>query len=220
MSNASSDGNPGTTNHVKLLDTTCGPESMGLFTLGWLVLLFALMNLRMFPMGSMLLLTVFFSGFGFIMVAYIGWKKNEMFFVWGFTLVAVFVWAFSTMVLLAQFGVKAVSGNELGWFFVIFSAFIVLMGIIATHSPSLLMPLDMFSAALLFFIGGLHSFMPTQTILQDIFGWFGLIVAGLLLYTGFAITINTVHGKARLPMLIKKHKAAAPPTKSGPANGS
>jgi len=202
------------------MDTTCGPESMGLFTLGWLVLLFALMNLKMFPMGSMLLMTVFFSGFGFILVAYMGWKKNEMFFVWGFVLVAVFVWTFSTIVMFAQLGLKPVSGIELGWFFVIFSGFIVLMGIIATHSPSLLMPLDMFSAALLFFIGGLHSFMPEQQILQDIFGWFGLIVAGLLLYTGFAITINTVHGKARLPMLIKKPKVASPPVKTGPANGS
>jgi succinate-acetate transporter protein len=219
MSDAPIDGKLRMTEPIKIVDCTAAPESMGMFLLGWIVLLFALMNLKMFAMGTMLIMTVFFTGFGFLLVAWMGWKKGEIFFLWAFMPVAVFTWTFSIFMLLAQLGLKGITGSEMGWFFVIFALFVVLYGIITLHAPSRLFPLLMFTAALLFFVGGLHSFMPTQTILQDFFGVFGLFVGSLAVYIGFAITINTVHGKMTMPMFLKK---AAKPTiateKKGPAN--
>ena len=137
---------------VRLVDVTASPDALGSMLLGWVTVLLALSALGFYPMGGMVLLTVFFSGFGFLLVAYIGWKRGEAFTLFAFGAVAVFVWSFSGFSLAPGTGiVPPPTGAEVGAFLVVFSTFVAIFALITMKMPCRLLSVTIFAAALLFF---------------------------------------------------------------------
>ncbi|NLT36691.1 MAG: acetate uptake transporter [Methanomassiliicoccus sp.] len=188
--------------NVRLVDTTASPDALGSMLLGWVTVLLALTAFNVVPMGGMVLLTVFFSGFGFLFVSFIGYRRGEMFTLFAFGAIAVFVWAFSSFSLLPGTGIiPAPTASEVAAFLMVFASFVGVLGFITLKMPCRLLSITIFSASLLFFMVGLHAVLGGDT-LQLVWGIWGMFVGVLALYTGCAITLNTVYGKMALPLMM------------------
>lgn len=187
---------------VRVVDATASPDALGSMLLGWVTVLLALTAFKVIPLGGMVLSTVFFSGFGFFLVAYIGFRRGEMFTLFTFGAIAIFVWSFAGFSILPGMGiVPAPTPNEVAAFLMVFSAFIAVLGIITLKMPCRLLTITIFSASLLFFLVGLHAVVGGETLML-IWGIWGMFVGVLALYTGCAITLNTVYGKMIAPLML------------------
>ncbi|MBI0584635.1 MAG: acetate uptake transporter [Methanomassiliicoccus sp.] len=187
---------------VRLVDATASPDALGSMLLGWVTVLLALTAFGVVPMGGMVLLTVFFSGFGFLLVSYIGYKRGEMFTLFAFGAIAVFVWSFSSFSLLPGTGIIGPpSANEVAAFLFVFASFVAVLGIITLKMPCRLLTITILSASLLFFMVGLHALIGGEAMMT-IWGVWGMFVGILALYTGCAITLNSVYGKMVAPLML------------------
>jgi succinate-acetate transporter protein len=187
---------------VRLVDATASPDALGSMLLGWVTVLLALTAFEVVPLGGMVLSTVFFSGFGFFLVAYIGYKRGEMFTLFAFGAIAVFVWSFAGFSILPGAGIVAApTPNEVAAFLMVFSVFIAVLGLITLKMPCRLLTITIFSASLLFFLVGLHAVLGGSTLLL-IWGVWGMFVGALALYTGCAITLNNVYGRMVAPLML------------------
>lgn len=192
---------------VKLVDCTCNPGALGLMLLGWIVVLFAFAHLGFYPMSTMVLVTVFFTGFGFLLCTYIGFKRGELFLFYVFGPVSVFTLGFPMMNFLAKAGIMpAPTPDEIGFFFCIFALWIVALAFVTLRTPVRSETIAFFMAGILFFIGGLIPITGEKELLDPVFGVLGLATGLLLIYIGYAIAYNFVSGKQVLPLMIRPVK--------------
>jgi hypothetical protein len=171
--------------------------------LGWVTILLALSALNVYPVGGMVLATIFFSGFGFMLVAYIGYKRGEPFTLFAFGAIAVFVWSFSGFHILPAMGLTAATtANEVAAFMIVFALFIAVLAVITMKMPCRLLTITIFSAAILFLMVGIQAATGDANLLT-MFGLWGMFVGILALYLGSAITLNTVYGRMVVPLMMK-----------------
>lgn len=192
---------------VKIVDYTCNPGALGMMLLGWIVVLFALAHLEVFPLSTMTLVTMFFTGFGFLMCSYIGFKRGELFLFYVFGSVSVFTFGFPMMTFLAKAGIMpAPTPDEIGYFFIIFALWIVALAFVTLRTPVRSESIAFFLAGILFFIGGVIPITGEAELLNPVFGVLGMITGPLMMYIGYAMAYNFVAGKQVLPLMIRPVK--------------
>lgn len=188
---------------VRIVETTAGPEALGALLLGWLAVLLSLSSLQIYPLGGMVLAMVFFSGFGFILVAYMGWKRGELFTFFAFGAIGVFAWAFSALMTMPRVGLSDMpTANELGTFMLMFAIIVASLGAITLKHPCRLLTITIFFASVMFLLVGLQILTGSE-FLATVSGWWGLLVGAMAIYLGCAITLNTTYGKMVAPIMIK-----------------
>jgi succinate-acetate transporter protein len=193
---------------VRIVEATASPEALGATLLGWLAVLLSLSSLKVYPLGGMVLAMVFFAGFGFMLVAYMGWKRGELFTLFAFGAIGVFAWAFSALMVMPRMGLSDVpTVNELSAFMIMFAIIVAALGVITLRHPCRLLTITIFFASILFLLVGLQIFIGNDA-LGSLSGWWGLLVGAMAIYLGCAITLNTTFGKMVAPLLIKMPKEA------------
>jgi uncharacterized protein len=193
---------------VRIVDSTASPEALGAMLLGWLAILLSLSSLKVYPLGGMVLAMVFFAGFGFMLVAYMGWKRGELFTLFAFGAIGVFSWAFSALMIMPRMGLSnAPTVNELCVFMIMFAIIVAALGVITLRHPCWLLTITIFFASVLFLLVGLQIFTGNES-LASLSGWWGLLVGAMAIYLGCAITLNATYGKMVAPLLTKMPKQA------------
>ncbi len=188
---------------VRIVEATASPEALGATLLGWLAVLLSLSSLKVYPLGGMVLAMVFFAGFGFMLVAYMGWKRGELFTLFAFGAIGVFAWAFSALMLMPRIGLSDMpTANELGAFMIMFAIIVFALGVITLRHPCRLLTITIFFASVMFLLVGLQIVTGNEA-LGSISGWWGLLVGAMAIYLGCAITLNTTYGKMVAPLMIK-----------------
>ena len=153
-------------------------------------------------MGGMVLSTIFFSGFGFMLVAFAGFKRGELFSLFAFGAIAIFVWSFAGFNLMPALGLAAApTPNEIAGFMIVFATFIGILSVITLKMPCRLLTYTILSAAILFFIVGIQMYTGNAD-LMTVWGVWGMVVGIMSLYLGCAITLNTVYGRMVAPLMM------------------
>lgn len=191
---------------VRIVETTASPEALGATLLGWLAVLLSLSSLQVYPLGGMVLAMVFFAGFGFILVAYMGWKRGELFTLFAFGAIGVFAWAFSALMTMPRMGLSDMpTVNELGAFMIMFAIIVAALGVITLKHPCRLLTITIFFASVMFLLVGLQIITGSETM-GIISGCWGLLVGVMAIYLGCAITLNTTYGKMVAPIMNRMPK--------------
>ncbi len=174
--------------------------------LGWLAILLSLSILKVYALSGMVLSMVFFAGFGFFLVAYMGWKRGALFTLFAFGAIAIFCWSFAALMIMPALGMAAPpTVSELAALLITFGLLVGVLALITMKMPARLLPLTIFFASILFVLVGLEIYTGNET-LASIAGWWGLLVGVMAMYLGSAITLNETHGKMVAPLLLCKPK--------------
>jgi succinate-acetate transporter protein len=190
-------------------DMTASPEALGAMLLGWLAILLSLSTLKIYALSGMVLATIFFAGFGFLLVAYMGWKKGSLFTLFAFGAIAVFAWSFASLMIMPRMGLsEPPTVNELASFMIVFASLVGVLAIITLKMPCRLLSITIFFASILFFLVGLQIYSGNET-LGTVAGWWGLFVGVLAMYLGSAITLNDAYGRMVVPLMICMPKTSS-----------
>ena len=191
---------------VVVKDTTASPEALGAMLLGWLAILLSLSSLKVYELSGMVLSMVFFAGFGFILVAYMGWKKGSLFTLFAFGAIAIFAWSFASIMIMPRVGLsEPPTVNELASFMIIFASLVGVLSLITLKMPCRLLTITIFFASILFFLVGLNIYTGNET-LALVSGWWGMFVGVLAMYLGSAITLNDAYGRMVAPLMVRMPK--------------
>lgn len=193
---------------VMIKDMTASPEALGAMLLGWLAILLSLSTLEVYPLSGMVLATIFFAGFGFLIVAYMGWKKGSLFTLFAFGAIAVFAWSFAASMIMPRVGLsEPPTVNELSSFMIIFASLVGVLAMITLKMACRLLSITILCASILFFLVGLNIYYGDET-LNLVTGWWGMFVGVMAMYLGSAITLNDAYGRQVAPLMIFMPKAA------------
>ena len=191
---------------VVVKDTTASPEALGAMLLGWLAILLSLSSLKVYELSGMVLAMVFFAGFGFLLVAYMGWKKGSLFTLFAFGAIAIFAWSFAAVMVMPRVGLsEPPTVNELASFMIIFASLVGVLSLITLKMPCRLLTITIFFASILFFLVGLNIYTGNET-LALVSGWWGMFVGVMAMYLGSAITLNDAYGRMVAPLMIRMPK--------------
>ena len=174
--------------------------------LGWLAILLSLSSLKVYELSGMVLAMVFFAGFGFLLVAYMGWKKGSLFTLFAFGAIAIFAWSFAAVMVMPRVGLsEPPTVNELASFMIIFASLVGVLSLITLKMPCRLLTITIFFASILFFLVGLNIYTGNET-LALVSGWWGMFVGVMAMYLGSAITLNDAYGRMVAPLMIRMPK--------------
>jgi succinate-acetate transporter protein len=191
---------------VVVKDMTASPEALGAMLLGWLAILLSLSSLKVYALSGMVLAMVFFAGFGFLLVAYMGWKKGSLFTLFAFGAIAIFAWSFAALMIMPRIGLsEPPTVNELASFMIIFASLVGVLALITLKMPCRLLTITIFFASILFFLVGFQIYTGNETI-ASISGWWGMFVGVMAMYLGSAITLNDAYGRMVAPLMIRMPK--------------
>lgn len=191
---------------VVVKDMTASPEALGAMLLGWLAILLSLSSLKVFALSGMVLAMVFFAGFGFLLVAYMGWKKGSLFTLFAFGAIAIFSWSFAALMIMPRVGLsEPPTVNELASFMIIFASLVGVLALITVKMPCRLLTVTVFFASILFFLVGFQIYTQNETVAM-VSGWWGLLVGVLAMYLGSAMTLNDTYGRMAAPLMIRMPK--------------
>jgi uncharacterized protein len=191
---------------TQIRDNTANPAPLGLLAFGMTTVLLNFHNAGFYELNTMILgMGIFYGGLAQVIAGVLEWKKNNTFGTLAFTSYGMFWLTLVALLILPQAfpGLKATTPPALGAFMSVWGFFTLVM-FIGTLRLSVALQVVFGSLTVLFALLAAGFFTGNANI-THIAGYEGIFCGASAIYTGLAITLNEVYGRAVLPLgLVKK----------------
>jgi succinate-acetate transporter protein len=184
----------------RIVDMSANPTALGLVGFGMTTILLNFHNAGFYTLGTMILaMGIFYGGLAQIFAGLMDWKKGNSFGTTAFCSYGLFWLSLVALILLPELGLGAPNQPmAMAAYFIMWGIFTAVLFIGTLHFNRA-MQVVFATLALLFLLLAIGDITGNATITM-IAGLEGIVCGASAMYTGLAVLLNEVYGRAKFPV--------------------